>query len=438
MKKITLLLLLINTISFEVRSQSFDRLIRKAWDKDENLKAKYFQLNSAALSIKEAKSMYGPTLGFGLQYTLAVGGRTIPFPIGDLLNPVYSSLNKLTQSDNFKPTENVKINFLPNNFYDAKFSVQQPIYYPDLAINNKLKEEQHALKLLEIKAYKRLLSKEVMQTSINIVMASEALRVFNDADTLLTEAKRSTLSMLKNGIALPSSLSRIESQIAEIKAQKITVTNDKKNAIMYLMYLSGDTISLKDVAKLDTLPILNNGIGQREEMAQLTISQNMLTLAEKKESQFYLPKVGAQLDLGSQAFNFEFTPYALLGLNVQMNLYDNKRHKMRQEIAKLALEENLAKTNQAAEQLDLQQLISKNNLQAAIDQAFTYHARIDASRKIYKEVYAKYKEGSSNYMELLDAQTQVTNTAIQYNIAKFNAWQKWAEYIYNTASYNIN
>jgi outer membrane protein len=419
-------------------AQLFDPLIKKAWAKDENLKSKNFQLESATIALREAKSMYGPTVGFGLQYTLAAGGRSIPFPIGDLFNPVYTALNNITQTNNFKQVENVEVNFLPNNFYDAKFSVQQPIFYPDIAINRSLKSEQLTMKSLEIKAYRRLISKEVMTAAINTAMASEAIKIYDEAADLLTEANRSTSSMVKNGVALPSALSRINAQIADVNAQTINAKNDRNNANLYLQYLTDDTLSSTTKDQFLTLPQVSMTSKQREELDQLDVAQNMLVLAQKKEHQFYLPKVGAQMDFGSQAFNFGFTPYVLLGINMQMNLFDNNRHKMRLQQSKLALDENNAKKSQVARQFELQLSVSRNNLQSSIDQANTYQPRIDAAKKVYKEVYAKYKEGSANYIELLDAQTQVTNAALQYNIAKYNAWHKWADHIYHSAAYPID
>ena len=51
---------------------------------------------------------------------LAAGGRAIDFPIGDLLNPVYSTLNALTQTNQFPQVENESITFLPHNFQETK------------------------------------------------------------------------------------------------------------------------------------------------------------------------------------------------------------------------------------------------------------------------------------------------------------------------------
>src|SRR5277367_5088059 len=57
-------------------------------------------------ALDQARARYLPTLDFSARYTRADGGRTIDFPVGDLLNPVYASLNQLTGSARFAPVAN--------------------------------------------------------------------------------------------------------------------------------------------------------------------------------------------------------------------------------------------------------------------------------------------------------------------------------------------
>jgi hypothetical protein len=47
-------------------------------------------------ALKEAKGLFYPRISFEARYTISEGGRTIDFPVGDLLNPVYMTLNSLT------------------------------------------------------------------------------------------------------------------------------------------------------------------------------------------------------------------------------------------------------------------------------------------------------------------------------------------------------
>jgi len=42
-------------------------------------------------ALDQARALYLPSLDFSARYTRANGGRTIQFPVGDLLNPVYAT-----------------------------------------------------------------------------------------------------------------------------------------------------------------------------------------------------------------------------------------------------------------------------------------------------------------------------------------------------------
>lgn len=423
-------------------AQDFSTLVNMAWQNNQELKAKNFQLESATKSLLEAKAMYGPDIKFGVQYTLAAGGRSIAFPVGDLLNPVYGTLNQMTMSNAFPQIENVSEQFLPNNFYDARFRVTQAIYYPDLAINKKLKTEMIAQKALEIKAFKRLLSKQTMQAYIQYVMSQNAIDIYMSADTLLQEAKRSTQSMIRNGIALPAAMSRLENQSAELMSQKSEAIGNQKNAESYLRYILGIDNDSSEIPVLqdikDLPPISLEDIKEREELIQLKQATKMQTLSIDKENNFYYPRIGAQLDAGSQDFDFGWQPYALLGINVDMNIYDHKRHNHRKQAAKAEILATESMYQQVESQIALQQNVASENLNTALLQASVYEPRIKATQKLYNDILIKYKEGSAGYIELIDAQTQLTQIKLQHLLAKNNAWIKWSEYIYATANFPIN
>ena len=433
-----LVAVLLNCIfATSIQTQDFGPLVRLAWQNNDQLKSKNFQLESAGHLLKEARSLYGPTVSFGTQYTLAAGGRSIQFPVGDLLNPVYATLNQITASNAFPQIDNVNEQFLPDNFYDARFRISQPVYYPDLAINRQLKQEAIVLKQLELKAFKRQISKEVMHAYFQVESSKKAIDIFRAADTLLREASRTTQSLIRNGVALPSALSRIETQMASITAQQIDAASNHQNALRYYTYIVGSNETFATI-DLSDLPATEEVFGhQREEIDQINQGIKMQNLAVQKENQFYLPKVGLQLDLGSQAFDFGFEPYAILGVNAEINLFDSKRHKFRKAAAKADIMAAESQKENVSEQIALQSAVARQNLISAIDQAKTFQPRIAATDKIYKEVFQKYKEGTANYLELLDAQTQVTQLKIQYVLSRQNAWMKWADYMYATAAFPI-
>ena len=57
-----------------------------------NLKQKNLSYLAALEDLEIARGAFFPDIRFNARYTVADGGRLIEFPVGDLLNPVYSTL----------------------------------------------------------------------------------------------------------------------------------------------------------------------------------------------------------------------------------------------------------------------------------------------------------------------------------------------------------
>src|SRR5690349_5071559 len=109
------------------------------------LQEKKIGLEKSLLSLKEARSLFLPTTSFDGQYLLSQGGRTIDIPAGDLVNPVYKTLNQLTGSNSFPQVSNVSEQLNPNNFYDVRIKTTMPIINPDIKINRTIREQQTGL-----------------------------------------------------------------------------------------------------------------------------------------------------------------------------------------------------------------------------------------------------------------------------------------------------
>ncbi|MDP5139736.1 MAG: transporter, partial [Spirosomaceae bacterium] len=98
--------LIILLISHFVIAQSaiLDSYIQQGISSNLSLQQQNIQLEKAVNSIAIARSNLAPKITFAPTYSLAAGGRKLDFPIGDLLNPVYTTLNQLTRTENFPQT----------------------------------------------------------------------------------------------------------------------------------------------------------------------------------------------------------------------------------------------------------------------------------------------------------------------------------------------
>ncbi len=87
-------------------------------------------------ALDQARARYLPVVDFDARYSVANGGRTIEFPVGDLLNPVYETLDDLLvqsgQPPSFPRVRNEEIELLMPTEQNTRVVAAQPIYDPRL------------------------------------------------------------------------------------------------------------------------------------------------------------------------------------------------------------------------------------------------------------------------------------------------------------------
>ncbi|MEL6276951.1 MAG: TolC family protein, partial [Bacteroidota bacterium] len=96
-----------------------------------SLAAARLQENERLLAVDLAQAGWQPIVNLRSDYLLSVGGRRIAFPAGDLLNPVYGTLNELTGQQAFPTSiENFDEQLTPNNFHDTRVEATLPLLQP--------------------------------------------------------------------------------------------------------------------------------------------------------------------------------------------------------------------------------------------------------------------------------------------------------------------
>lgn len=407
-----------------------DAYVRQALEQSPALRQQALGVEQSRLAVQEAKGYYLPEVGLGGTYTLAGGGRSISIPIGDLLNPVYSTLNLLTQTNAFPQVENAEEQFLPNNFYDVRLRATQPIYNPDIAIQRKIRSEQANLAENALAVGSRDLARDVKASYFQYLQSVEAVAIYDNALAMLGENYRLNEGLVRNGVAIPSTLLRIEGEISAVESQRAEAVTRQTLAQAYFNHLLGrdyeEPIGI-DSAFFQLPPTGISEEGRREELSQLETTGRIQALLIDKEKAYRMPRLGAQADLGSQNFNFEWGGYAMLGVSLNVPLWDGGRHSLRLQQARVGLEANEAQREWAVQQIDMQTLQARESLLSAIQVCQSYGPQLQSAERYYQETQRRFRENQANYIELLDARTQFTNIEIRESIARYQAWIHWAE-----------
>ncbi len=431
------------------QDQVLERYIDSALTNNIVLQQKNISLKKASYALREAKSLFYPNVSFQTDYVTADGGRDIPLPLGDLLNGVYSTLNKLTETQSFPQLENQKVNFLPTNFYDAKIHTEVPIFNRELHYNKKIREKQVQLNTYEVTTYKRELIEKVKTAYFQYLQALEALKIYRSALGLAEEGKRVNERLLSNGKGLPAYVLRAESEIETVKANLTNAQQEADNARRYFNFLLNrnqqapvDTSAENLYDGIKTLELLNKevNISNREELEEL---KEVVALQQNKyqlDKSVYYPSLNGFLDLGSQAENWQFNSqsrYYMAGLSLKIPLFEGGRNKYKIRQARLSIKDAQLDRENTREQLQLSGNVSKNKLRSAYHSFLSSQKRLKSARVYQRLIIRGYREGTNSYIETIDARNQLTQAQMEVSINRYKILEAQARLERVTASYPL-
>jgi outer membrane protein TolC len=421
-----------------------DDYVTTAFQQNITLQQKNIQVEKAMIALKTAQSLYQPTVAFQGGYQSGQGGRSIAFPVGDLLNPVYSTLNALTNSTAFPRIANVETNFFPRDFYDVKVQTTMPLYNKDISYNKQIQEQSISLQREDVSLYKRELVKQIKTAYFQYLLSLGLQKVYDNALNLAIEGKKVNEKLLANGKGLPAYLLRSDSEIANIQAQMADAAKQSQAAQMYFNFLLNRELRAEiridfEVGKaLDAVYSVTPGA--REELSLLSKSIQLQETVLKMNESFYLPKLSGFVNLGSQSTINDMnakSAYYFLGLQMDIPIFTGKRnlYKIKQSQLDIASARNTL--DLSAKQFTMATEIAQKNVQSSLASFQASTKSYEAAAAYLRLIEKGYKEGVSTYLETVDARNQWMNATINYQLKQFNVLIAAAAYEREAASYPL-
>lgn len=411
-----------------------DRYIQEGLASNQSIKQQTFMFEKNIYALKEAKSMFLPNISFSTTYTKADGGRTIDFPTGDLLNGAYATLNQLTGSNSFPQLHNERILLNPDNFYDAKFRTSLPVLNAELIYNKRIKQQQVDLQKSEVLLYKRELVKEIKTAYYKYIEAINAIKIFESSLRLVEEGQRINTALYNNNKVNRTAVIRSNNEVSKINSSLIAANKTAESARYYFNFLLNrpltDSILLDNMIELPRQDyLLSDNVNSREELTKLKIAKDINRNLTGLAKSYLTPKIGTYLDLGSQAFDWQFNKqsrYYLWGVSLEWNLFSfgKNSYKIKQTLSDRQIIE--AQTDYVQQQLLTELKVRQNDMQSAIAQYKSAQSQLKTAQTYYDDVLKLYKEGIAIYIELLDAQNQLVDAQLNTNIALFETWIAYA------------
>lgn len=429
-------LLIANSFSASSQSAILDRLIEEGLANNALLKQQEIDLQKGELAIKMARSYYRPQISFNASYMLAAGGRSIPFPIGDLLNPVYSTLNQLTNTNNFGHLENLEVSLIPNNFQETKIRIGQSIYNPAIKPNIEIQQKLLLSKEAQKAAYAHMVRYEITEAYIRYLQSKEAEIIYTNSLDLLNELLKINQSLVRNNVATREVISSTEYEISKLENALFSLRQNQKSAQAFVNFLLNradlDTPIEVDLNLVKmTFPeqkkeeLLATGLSNRLEINQL---REAMAAAERASQLADLTRKRPVLTVGGEAGlqGYGYHPgdgqlFGIAQFSGSWTIYDGGQLKKKWQETQL--------TNQQLK-LQLEQL--QSGISMAITKAiYDYEAAkyslnsaeksIESANESFKIIHAKYKQQQALLIEMLEAQNRVTNAQFQLIQSRYEA-----------------
>ncbi|MFO0334342.1 MAG: TolC family protein [Pseudomonadota bacterium] len=406
-------------------------------------------------ALDEARARYYPALDLAARYSRADGGRTIQFPVGDLLNPVYATLNQLTGQSRFPAIANEEIEFLRPREQDTKVTLTQPLYDARLGAGYDAARAERDAGYAAREALRGRLARDVRQGYYRWLQARAQTEILDATLELARENLRVNESLFRNGRITRDLVFRAEADVLEVEQSRLAAGNGVRLAQSYVNLLRHApfdralpvaTVVDPDVARLRdalaararepslALARLQDVAGERRAaLRQLDAAGEGARAAERLARSAFRPQLALAVDAGSQGAGyggFEDGSYVLASVVLRFNLFAGGGDRARVRGAR-ALQGEVRANRAFAEQrvrLEVQDALS--NLEVAQASLDTAAKRVEAASGAFRIASRKRDLGQINQAEYVDARRVLTDSQLNLNVTRFEALDALAQLEY--------
>lgn len=276
---------------------------------------------------------------------------------------------------------------LPNERWQLFLDISQPIYTGgSKTIRQALEEQQLAIDLQQQQISLQQLKPLVLQQYFSVVLSRQSEEILQSTRQLLAEKLQTLEAAVRGGIALPSEVLRVRSEISRLEQLLEETAARQLASLQSLSLLTGTNISEETAFLLPEFSQQADGL-DRPELQLFTMQSDQLASRSRLLQTQLKPALSAfaQGGLGyPNPFNFfdaSTSPYYQAGLRLQWQFWD--WHKTSREQQQLSLQQQM---------LDAQQSNLERNIRIRLEQLEADMARYQAMIRQDEELIGLQQE----------------------------------------------
>lgn len=400
--------------------------------------------------LDQARARFLPAIDLNLRYSIADGGREIEIPVGDLLNPVYGSLNSLLaaagQPAPYTPIDNASIPFLREREQQSTLTLTQPLYDARISAATRAAGFDYQASQQGLEAFRVRLRRDVQQAYLRWLATRESKAILAASLEAARENQRVNESLFRNGRVTRDLVLRAEADVLEIEQQIESTAGAERIAQNYVNLLRNApleaplpeaTVSDSDVVRRRDALIRQAGsvardrgwlqdtaIDRRQELKQIDSGIDAAGAAEDLARAAFKPQLALAVDAGVQGEDYGFTSddrYVLASLVLRFNFFNGGADRASLRQARARSDELRATRALAEQQIRLEVLEATKDFEVAEASLRTAAKRVEAAEGAFEIARRKRDLGQIAQVEFIDARRAITSAQLNQQVNRFQA-----------------
>ncbi|HEX6570834.1 MAG TPA: TolC family protein [Steroidobacteraceae bacterium] len=423
------------------------------------LRASTLTVRQRLAALAQARARYLPAIDFAARYSVADGGRTIDIPVGDLVNPVYETLEQLlaAQGDprQFPRVANESIELLRNPEQETRLVLTQPLYEPRLGPAVEANRAQVASAEADLAALRAQVVRDVKQAYYRWLAAEQAVTVL---DATLDSARANLAaneSLYRNGRVTRDLVYRAEADVLEIEQERLATASRVRIAASYVNLLRNAPLTrplpattldeatidrfravlLKALAgrRLDVERLQQLADDRRQELKSLD-SAILVGEAQKALARAaFKPTLALGAEAGIQGTEYGFADedrYVLASLVLRWNAFRGGADRAALDEARAFTEQLRTTRELAGQQVRLEVQEALERFEVAEASLGTAVKRAQAASGAFEITSRKRDLGQINQAEFIDARRAYTDAQLNVTLVRAEYLARLAELEY--------
>lgn len=409
-----------------------DGYVREALQGNLGLRQQRMADARSEAQVRQARGLYLPTVTVDARYSRTSG----VLDLGDLVNPAYEALNRLTRSDAFPTDVDARLPLAQ----ETKVRVAQPLFQPAVRAGHQVARSLRGLQGAQLRAATRQLAAEVQAAYLGHAKAVRVVELYRATLPLLAENVRVNERLVAAGRATSEGVFRARAERSETEQRLAEAEELRDAAARGFNFLLGRPLDAAVEALPDSLlrfpaevPLdsaLASARRHREELAQAEFGIRAAEAQGRLARSAYLPGVSLAVDYGVQGNRYRFgtdDDFAVASLVLQWNVFNGGQDAARSQAARLEADRARTQRVELERRVEMQVRQAHDALRTAGAARAAADARLAAARRTWELVSRRWEEGIAPHVEFVDARTAYTAAGLNAVLTRYDHALRYVE-----------